>query len=628
MPLALPTRPVRIAAMSESLPRGFTVWLTGLSGAGKTTVAGLVSAELERRGVLVDQLDGDAVRRHISADLGFSKADRDANIARISWVASRLTRAGAAVVVSAISPFAAARSAARALVEPHGAFVEVYVAASVEVCARRDIKGLYERAFRGELADFTGVTARLRGTGGPRGQTRHGARDPSRIGCDRPRLPRGCGTGLTGRSNRVDASGCLDRVSRVRGAVDPDDLLDSLREENEELLVRVAHLEATRDEYRRQMEGLLTSSSWRVTAPMRSVAAAARLARRRIRELPGRFAEHPTPAAFSTAGLFPPEVPPPGGLVTAASPLLAHPQLATGRRHPSLEGSPSDARILVVAHVYYPEIWFDLEDRLVRIPEPYDLVISLVEGCTEVLEPEIATRLPHAMIHRIPNLGRDLGSLVDLAGAGLFDDYDAILKVHTKRSPHRIDGDAWRVALLDALMPSPEGIRRFVELLRRDRSVGLVVPSGSLHGPETWGSNQVLVEALAARIPFAFDPDVLRYPAGSMYWARPWVLRRLADLRLGREHFEPEASHVDGSTAHALERFVGVAAQASGLDVVDAAAVGRPVSWWHTSITPRSGSTSKIGSSGSRSPTTSWSRSSKAAPRCSSPRSPSGCRTR
>ena len=319
----------------------------------------------------------------------------------------------------------------------------------------------------------------------------------------------------------MDASGCLDRVSRVRGAVDPDDLLDALREENEELMVRVAHLEATRDEYRRQMEGLLTSSSWRVTAPMRSVAAAARLARRRIRELPGRFAEHPTPAAFSTAGLFPPEVPPPGGLVTAASPLLAHPQLATGRRHPSLEGSPSDARILVVAHVYYPEVWFDLEDRLARIPEPYDLVISLVEGCTEVLEPEIATRLPHAMIHRIPNLGRDLGSLVDLAGAGLFDDYDAILKVHTKRSPHRIDGDAWRVALLDALMPSPEGIRRFVELLRRDRSVGLVVPSGSLHGPETWGSNQVLVEALAARIPFAFDPDVLRYPAGSMYLGAP-----------------------------------------------------------------------------------------------------------
>ena len=96
------------------------------------------------------------------------------------------------------------------------------------------------------------------------------------------------------------------------------------------------------------------------------------------------------------------------------------------------------------------------------------------------------------------------------------------------------------------------------------------MPNGNLHGPETWGSNQVLVEALAARIPFAFDPSQLRYPAGSMYWARPWVLSRLADLELGREHFESEAGHVDGSTAHALERFVGVAARTSGLDIVDA----------------------------------------------------------
>jgi lipopolysaccharide biosynthesis protein len=353
------------------------------------------------------------------------------------------------------------------------------------------------------------------------------------------------------------------------GALKPGDQLEKLREENEALLARLAHLEATREEYRRQMEGLLTSSSWRATAPLRGIAAGARKTRRRIRQLPGRFAERPTPASFSTTGLFPPEAPLPGGLVTADSPLLARPQLAAPRRRIRLEGSPSDARILVVAHVYYPEVWFDIEDRLVRIPEPYDLVISLVEGRTEVIEPEIATRLPHAMIHRVPNRGRDLGSLVELANWGIFDGYDAILKVHTKRSPHRIDGDAWRVALIDGVMASPQRIGRIIELLRRDQSVGLVVPAGSLHGPETWGSNQALVEALAARIPFAFDPETLRYPAGSMYWARPWVLRRLADLRLGNEHFEPEANHIDGSTAHALERFVGVAAQASGLDVID-----------------------------------------------------------
>ena len=236
-----------------------------------------------------------------------------------------------------------------------------------------------------------------------------------------------------------------------------------------------------------------------MTAPLRSLAASLRLTRRRIRRVPEKLAARPAPSALCTAGLFPPDVPAPGGLVTAASPLLAHPELATDRRQPRLHGARSDARVLVVAHVYYPEVWFDIEDRLVRLPEPYDLVVSLVEGRTEVLAPQIAERLPHAIIHHVPNHGRDLGPLVELAGAGVFDGYDAILKVHTKRSPHRVDGDAWRVALLDGLLPSPEGIRRIIELLRSDDRVGLVVPSGSLHGAETWGSNQVLVEALAAR---------------------------------------------------------------------------------------------------------------------------------
>ena len=139
--------------------RGFTVWLTGLSGAGKTTLGDLVAAEAERRGMLAERLDGDVVREHLSAGLGFSEEDRNTKVARIAWVASRLTRAGVAVVVSAISPYAVARRRARELVEPHGAFVEVYVAASVDVCAERDVKGLYARALRGELADFTGVTA-------------------------------------------------------------------------------------------------------------------------------------------------------------------------------------------------------------------------------------------------------------------------------------------------------------------------------------------------------------------------------------------------------------------------------------------------------------------------------------
>ena len=141
----------------HSRPGGFTLWFTGLSGSGKTTIAHLVGPELDRRGHIVEYLDGDTVRTHLSKGLGFSKEDRDTNIERIGWVASRLTRHGAAVLASAISPYEETRQKARGMVEEWGRFVEVHVDASVEECARRDVKGLYEKAFAGEIKGFTGV---------------------------------------------------------------------------------------------------------------------------------------------------------------------------------------------------------------------------------------------------------------------------------------------------------------------------------------------------------------------------------------------------------------------------------------------------------------------------------------
>src|SRR5437667_12816616 len=112
------------------MTEGLTLWFAGLSGAGKTTIAELVRPELEARGRLGEWLDGDEVREHLSKGLGFSKEDRDTNIDRIGWVASRLTRHGAVVIVSAISPYRAALDKARAMVEPNGTFVEVLVDAS------------------------------------------------------------------------------------------------------------------------------------------------------------------------------------------------------------------------------------------------------------------------------------------------------------------------------------------------------------------------------------------------------------------------------------------------------------------------------------------------------------------
>jgi adenylyl-sulfate kinase len=133
---------------------GFTVWFTGLSGSGKSTLAELLVEVLERRGRRYELLDGDVVRTHLSKGLGFSKEDRDTNILRIGWVAERLTYHGAVVVVSAISPYRDVRDAVRRRIPR---FVEVFVSCPVEVCAQRDVKGLYEKAFRGEISGFTGV---------------------------------------------------------------------------------------------------------------------------------------------------------------------------------------------------------------------------------------------------------------------------------------------------------------------------------------------------------------------------------------------------------------------------------------------------------------------------------------
>ena len=135
--------------------RGFTLWFTGLSGAGKTTVAEIVEKELKERGLRVEVLDGDIVRTNLSKGLGFSREDRNINVLRIGFVANLLTRNGVAVIVSAISPYKEARDQVRRRIID---FVEVFVDVPLEVAAERDVKGLYKKAFAGEIEQFTGVS--------------------------------------------------------------------------------------------------------------------------------------------------------------------------------------------------------------------------------------------------------------------------------------------------------------------------------------------------------------------------------------------------------------------------------------------------------------------------------------
>jgi adenylylsulfate kinase len=136
--------------------RGFTLWFTGLSGAGKTTIAEIVEKELRERFGQVEVLDGDIVRTNLSKGLTFSRDDRNVNVLRIGFVANLLTRNGVAVIVSAISPYKEARDQVRRNIGED--FVEVFVDAPLEVCAERDVKGLYEKAFAGEIEQFTGVS--------------------------------------------------------------------------------------------------------------------------------------------------------------------------------------------------------------------------------------------------------------------------------------------------------------------------------------------------------------------------------------------------------------------------------------------------------------------------------------
>lgn len=135
--------------------RGFTIWLTGLSGSGKSTIAAILERELRARGFKVEVLDGDVVRTHLTKGLGFSKEDRDENIRRVGWVCEVLSRNDVVAIAAVISPYRAVRDEVRQRI---GRFVEVHVDAPVEVLAERDVKGLYRRAMAGEIANFTGVS--------------------------------------------------------------------------------------------------------------------------------------------------------------------------------------------------------------------------------------------------------------------------------------------------------------------------------------------------------------------------------------------------------------------------------------------------------------------------------------
>lgn len=238
-----------------------------------------------------------------------------------------------------------------------------------------------------------------------------------------------------------------------------------------------------------------------------------------------------------------------------------------------VDASSSGSPIAVVVHVYYPELLDELLERTSRIPVPVDVLITNATG-----GPLGALReMPNAVSLRVfdvPNRGRDILPLALLVNAGLLDPYELVLKLHTKRSAWREghaqldgDGEGWRSTLLDSVAASAEDIGEILAAFEQNPRLGVVADDESLLGPAHWGSNQQAAAALLRRLELGLDSEALRFAAGSIYWIRGFVLQGLRALRLSPEDFEEEAGQIDGTTAHALERVIGLLAGEAGFEL-------------------------------------------------------------
>lgn len=228
------------------------------------------------------------------------------------------------------------------------------------------------------------------------------------------------------------------------------------------------------------------------------------------------------------------------------------------------------ARVAVVVHIYYADLWEEISGTIERAGLDHDLFVTITDHGTlsEGLSDRIRHTWPDARVVTMPNHGRDIFPFVHLLNSGLLAPYEAVCKIHTKRSPHREDGDVWRRHLIDGLLPAEAAAERLERFLADPRAALWVADGQHYEGKHWWGSNYENTVALLARVEIRPDPDRLSFPAGSMYWLKPPVLAMIRGMQLDQDDFELEAAQVDGTLAHAFERAMGHIVAAGDLKIL------------------------------------------------------------
>jgi lipopolysaccharide biosynthesis protein len=238
---------------------------------------------------------------------------------------------------------------------------------------------------------------------------------------------------------------------------------------------------------------------------------------------------------------------------------------------------PPTSRVAVVVHVYYVDLVPQIIESLAAVPVPFDLIVTNSSGSPLELDTSALAQLDRVQVFDIENHGRDILPLVSVVNAGLLDPYELVFKVHTKKSAWREahtelggSGDQWRESFFSELAGSAGNVERVLNEFASDPALGILTSSGNVLGPDFWGGDFDIVGSLLRRIQMDVDFDSLKFAAGSIYWVRGFLLQGLRAFELSADDFEDEEGQVDATTAHAIERILGIVAGEAGYDVRDA----------------------------------------------------------